>query len=148
MKGVSSFNRRIEEPPEVLSTQELLRRDPKNQKGILFLAHYFKSIGNVSESLKYYDQLLDYFPDELVYYQEKAGLCLDSKDYSGAVDTLVALSEKDPENYFVFYNLGLAYFHSGQIRSAIRSFEEAYVLTQDPQVEEEISEIIKQLSDI
>jgi len=90
-----------------------------------------KEDGVYDKALKKLDELLSVRPDYVKAYILKGRIHLDNlKQYQMALDAFKRGIDKDPENKYLLYNLGLVYYYIGDLRQAIYWNQKA--LEQDP----------------
>ena len=101
---------------------------------------------NFDEAIKYYQQAIDLYPKEMVYYLNQAKCYLEKKDY----DKVLELCKHVCENSYDFTRratafgiMGFAYREQNKLDEAIKAFEDSQMEKNDVRIKEELKETLK-----
>ena len=101
---------------------------------------------NFDEAIKFYQQAIDLYPKEMVYYLNSAKCYLEKKDYDKAIE----LCKHVCENCFDFTRratafgiMGYAYKAQGKLDDAIKAFEDSQMEKNDPRIKQAHKDTLK-----
>lgn len=103
--------------------KEILETDNKNRNGLYILASVSKQQGNIEDTRKIYQKIIEVNPDEVMAQLELGLSYLRKKEIDKAeesADILIKIHPKRPEGHYL---KGLVYFHRQKIDEALISLQ-------------------------
>ena len=101
---------------------------------------------NYDEAIKYYQQAIDIYPKEMVYYLNQAKCHMEKKNYDKAIE----LCKHVCDNCFDFTRratafgiIGFAYKAQNKLEEAIKAFEDSQMEKNDPRIKDAQKETMK-----
>ncbi len=113
--------------------------DRKSKKGWEAKAEIYERMGDIDETLKIYQNLINLYPDEVGYYDKylkhkpndvdilfkKGVLLYNRKNFDGCIKIMRDVVDLSPHHKDAFVYLGAAYTKMNQLENAISSFKKA-----------------------
>jgi tetratricopeptide (TPR) repeat protein len=116
--GLLAANQRYEAAKEMY--ENLYRINPKDEGVLSGRALVLQKMGMNEQAISAYEQLLKLYPDNIDAIVNLAGII--RKEYPAvALNKLLDLRERYPNNVFVIAQLGVTYADAGNYKEAIRS---------------------------
>lgn len=126
-----------------LECEDILKRDPNNEEALIHLGKRYKSAGNIKKAEEFFKRAAAINPNPVVSARHLADIYLATRDYDAALDVLEALTKIEPDNAYLFYNLGIVYLQLDKPARAFVSLKQATHLTKDVALRKKIRRIAK-----
>ncbi|NDV94662.1 hypothetical protein D0T84_06980 [Dysgonomonas sp. 521] len=97
--------------------------DSTNANVYYELGNYYNSLDSKNKALDFYRKATNYDGNNFYYNMAYAGLCLEFKQYSDAIEQFEKLLAASPENSELYVYLSEAYRMDGDIQSAISTLD-------------------------
>ena len=101
---------------------------------------------NYDEAIKLYQQAIDIYPKEMVYYLNSAKCYLEKKDYDKAIELCKHVCENSRDftrRATAFGIIGYAYRAQNKLTEALKAFEDSQMEKNDPRIKEAHKETLK-----
>ena len=101
---------------------------------------------NYDEAIKYYQQAIDIYPKEMVYYLNSAKCYLEKKDYDKAIELCKHVCENSHDftrRATAFGIIGYSYRAQNKLDEALKAFEDSQMEKNDVRIKEAHNETIK-----
>ena len=101
---------------------------------------------NYDEAIKYYQQAIDLYPKEMVYYLNQAKCYLEKKEYDKAIELCKHVNENSYDfnrRATAFGIIGYAYKAQNKLDEAIKAFEDSQMEKNDVRIKEAHKETLK-----
>ena len=101
---------------------------------------------NYDEAIKYYQQAIDLYPKEMVYYLNSAKCYLEKKDYDKAIELCKHVCDNSHDftrRATAFGIIGYAYRAQNKLDEALKAFEDSQMEKNDVRIKEAQKETLK-----
>ena len=101
---------------------------------------------NFDEAIKYYQQAIDLYPKEMVYYLNSAKCYLEKKDYDKAIELCKHVCDNSHDftrRATAFGIIGYAYRAQNKLDEALKAFEDSQMEKNDVRIKEAQKETLK-----
>ena len=101
---------------------------------------------NFDEAIKYYQQAIDIYPKEMVYYLNSAKCYLEKKDYDKAIELCKHVCENSRDfarRATAFGIIGYSYRAQNKLDEALKAFEDSQMEKNDVRIKEALKETLK-----
>ncbi len=110
-------------PQAIRLVEEQLHKQPNNQRLMEALGNLWYLSGHYQEALKIRRELARRYPEVLNYLNAYVETLLFTGDAQAAIGELKTLHEKNPNDQYYKYMLGMAYYYGRQYRNVIGLLE-------------------------
>ena len=94
---------------------DALKADPRNMWALILMGNlYTRNKKDIDTAEKYYNKVLEYYPDNLIAINNVAGVMLEQKKYDKGIELMKQVLEKDDTYMNSYYGLALAYYKLGK----------------------------------
>ncbi len=129
----------------ILQAEDSLLHKPDNYLAMNALGVYYLSQKNLKLAEKWFNQALEINPEHVQTKLNLINLYMAQKDYDKALQELVVLKEKEPQNYFITYNMGIVYYQKGDLFKAQEYFRDVIEKSDNEQLKERVELYLKKL---
>ena len=131
----------------ILDCLDSLKHNPKNIDALYSLAKLYYAQGDLKRAKEIFQNILEV--DSHIYeaHQNLANIYLYLKDYAKAITELEIIKSAEPENFLVFFNLGIVYYQKKDLELALEYFLASYKKCAVKKVQEKIYDYIFRVSD-
>mgnify|MGYP002856934922 CR=1 FL=1 len=120
-KAIKDYTRAIESSTD--STTSSSSFEAYRMRGLIY-----EKMGNYDNALKNYEEAIEIFPDEPVFWENRADIYMERKQYDKAIADCTKWIEMDPEDDDAYSNRAAAYFMKNNFESAILDLNKAIEL--------------------
>ena len=122
---------------------ESLRCEPKNIWALVLMGNLLtKEMNDVEHAKKYYDKVLEFYPDNAIALNNIGATFMERQDYKRALPYLEKALSLDNSYANSYYGLGLCYYKLGRIKEAFEVCHDGALKSSDrpenPAVREEL----------
>ncbi|GHT21688.1 hypothetical protein FACS189430_02150 [Bacteroidia bacterium] len=104
----------------------VIEQDSDKADKLLNIANCFEAFGKHERAIMCYQKMMDLSIDEdICYYDNMAGVYIDSENYEMAIEYAKKSLAKEPDNPMAYNNMGLAYDGLGEYRKSIEYYKKS-----------------------
>lgn len=116
----------------IARADSVLAEDPADVERIIAAGRVRRNFWQYRQAMALYTRAMELAPDDWRPYRYRGHRHISVREFPAAVRDLEAARERAPLNWDVAYHLGLAYFLSGDFRSAADEYLRCLDLAEDP----------------
>ena len=132
----------------VIGCEETLRQDPQNITALTHLYTYYLSQHNLNKAEYYASKRCLAEQGHPPYLKDFAQILLKQKSYSLAIETLLELRKLESGNFWIYKNLGIAYYLNKNPSKSRLYFKWAKDFCRDHKQRNEIDDYIDAIKDL